>query len=97
MCEVQVIDEQIDLEKLVIRFREHLINELEEQGVGKSGLASVFEEMDVSGRGELNVKELNDVFFKLNFHVSKVRDTMLVELSCRFRTPRGRQKFRVGG
>lgn len=58
-------------------FRERLTSRLDELGLGKSGLASIFEEMDVSGRGELTVKELSAVLFKLNFHVSKVTSIIM--------------------
>lgn len=71
----QVLDEQIDQEKLVLQFRKGLTDHLEEVGLGKSGLAAVFEEMDTTGRGELTIKELSNVLFKLNYHASKVRTT----------------------
>lgn len=67
-----MVDEQIDEEKLVAQFRERLTSRLEELGLGQSGLASVFEEVDVAGRGELTIKELSHVMFTLNFHASKV-------------------------
>ncbi|CAN0117906.1 unnamed protein product [Ectocarpus sp. 4 AP-2014] len=67
----KVIDEQIDEEKLVVQFRERLTNRLEELGLGQSGLASAFEEVDVAGHGELTIKELRDVLFALNFHAPK--------------------------
>lgn len=70
----QVLDEQIDQEKLVRQFRKGLTSHLEELGLGKSGLAAVFEEMDTTGRGELTIKELSNVLFKLNYHGSKVTD-----------------------
>ncbi|CAM9333729.1 unnamed protein product, partial [Ectocarpus sp. 12 AP-2014] len=67
----KVIDEQIDEEKLVVQFRERLTNRLEELGLGQSGLASAFEEVDVAGHGVLTIKELRDVLFALNFHAPK--------------------------
>ncbi|CAB1097445.1 unnamed protein product [Ectocarpus sp. CCAP 1310/34] len=68
----KVIDEKIDEEKLVVQFRERLTNRLEEIGLGQSGSASAFEEVDVTGHGELTIKELRDVLFALNFHSPKV-------------------------
>lgn len=68
----KVIDEQIDEEKLVLQFRERLTNRLEELGLGQSGLASAFEEVNVAGHGELTIKELRDVLFALNFHAPEV-------------------------
>lgn len=70
----------------MVAFRERLTSRLDELGLGKSGLASVFEEMDVSGRGELNVKELSTVFIKLNFHVSKARGDSLLLILLFFAT-----------
>lgn len=67
-----MIDEQIDEEKLVVQFRERLTSRLEELGLGQSGLASAFEEVDVAGRGELTIKQLSHVLFTLNFHASEV-------------------------
>lgn len=67
-----MLDEQIDQEKLVAQFRERLVSRLDEIGMGKSGLTAAFEEMDVTNRGELTIKELSNVLFKLNFHTSKV-------------------------
>lgn len=61
----------------MIGFRKRLTSRLEELGMGKSGLSSVFEEMDVTGRGELNVKDLCTVLFKLNFHVSKASQSVM--------------------
>lgn len=70
--EFKVIDEQIDEAKLVAQFRERLTSRLEELGLGQSGLASAFEEVDVTGKGELTIKELSHVLLTLNFHASKV-------------------------
>lgn len=77
ICGAQVLDEQIDSEKLVTQFRERLKTRLEELGLGKSGFAQLFEEMDVSGRGELTTSDLSMVLFKLNFHVSKVMASII--------------------
>ena len=68
----QVIDEQIDEDKLVVQFRERLTSRLGELGLGQSGLASAFEEVDLAGKGELTYEELSHVLFTLNFHASKV-------------------------
>lgn len=56
-----------------MQFRERLKGRLDELGLGKSGLEAAFEEVDVTGRGELTIKELSQVLFRLNFHASKVR------------------------
>lgn len=71
----QVVDEQIDQEKLVAQFRERLTSRLDELGLGKAGLAEVFEEIDVTRKGELTMAELSSVLFKLNFHTTKVTIT----------------------
>lgn len=68
-----MLDEQIDQEKLLVQFRERLMGRLDELGLGKSGLEAAFEEVDVTGRGELTIRELSQVLFRLNFHASKVR------------------------
>lgn len=68
----------MDEEKLVLQFRERLTSRLGELGLGQSGLASAFEEVDVAGKGDLTYKELSHVLFTLNFHVSKV----LVPVDC---------------
>eukprot|EP00904_Undaria_pinnatifida_P009614 jgi/Undpi1/5783/HiC_scaffold_2.g01057.m1 len=70
-CTYLVLDEQIDQEKLLVQFRERLKGRLDELGLGKSGLEAAFEEVDVTGRGELTIKELSQVLFRLNFHASK--------------------------
>lgn len=70
-----MLDEQLDNEKVVVQFRERLHKRLDELGVGKSGLAHLFDEMDVSGKGALSFKDLRTVLFTLNFHVSEVRHT----------------------
>lgn len=67
-----MLDEQLDKEKLVVQFRERLLKRLDELGVGKSGLAHLFDEIDTTGRGTFTLKDLRAVLFKLNFHVSKV-------------------------
>lgn len=72
-----MLDEQIDQEKLVVQFRERLISRLDEIGLGKSGLAALFEEMDIRRKGELTITELSNMLFKLNFHASKVSDAAL--------------------
>lgn len=80
-----MLDEQLDNEKVVVQFRERLHKRLDELGVGKNGLAHLFDEMDVSDKGALSFKDLRAVLFTLNFHVSQVQTTTCTKTNSRER------------